>query len=487
MASVIYWFHRDLRVADNLGLAAALATGKPVVPLFVLDPRLAPSNDIPATRVVLWRALNALDAELRANRSRLICRLGSPEEIVPAVAREAGAEAVYMTRMLGSFPRQRDDATAAALAELGVRFDVTDDDTLVPPDALRAATTGKHFSVYTPFNKQWQLYMKDHEPGKVVVPFDALALPADILALPGTVAEAFNGQGDVADKCLPAFVVSEQAAQDRLAWFTGSGDGGTPNDSPIAHYHTQRDLVGIDGTSRLSVHLAWGTLSIRAAYLAALRAARSCDTQGRDGCRVWVNELAWREFYHHLLTHAPHAEHGAYQQDYDQLVWEGDLADFDAWKEGRTGYPIVDAGMRQMNQCGWMHNRTRMITASFLTKDLLLDWRLGEKYFAQRLIDYDIGNNNGGWQWSASTGTDAQPYFRVFSPISQGLRYDVEGTYVKQWVPELAKVPASQIHTPWNLSPAERRALCPDYPPPIVDHSERRERAIQMYVKARAQ
>jgi deoxyribodipyrimidine photo-lyase len=484
MAPVIFWFRRDLRITDHLGLATALATGEQVLPVYVVDPAMNPGGDVPATRTVLWRALQALDATLQAHGSRLICRRGDATVIIPALVRTIGAAAVYATRKQGALFAARDEKVAAALAMLGVAWHMIEDDTLAPFAALHKESGG-YYSVFTPFSKQLLAYLKEHEPARVVVPSQRLRLAEELRALPGTVAEAFGEEGPEADRRLPSFAVSTAAAETRLAQFTGVGAATSPDPAPLLRYHQQRDLPGIDGTARLSPHLAWGTLSIRAAYLAALAAARAADAEGREGCRVWVNELAWREFYHHILFHAPYAETEAYQRPFAAMTWEGDEADFDRWCAGQTGYPIVDAGMRQLNQTGWLHNRVRMIVASFLTKDLLLDWQMGERYFMQRLIDLDLASNNGGWQWSASTGTDASPYFRIFNPTTQGERYDPDGAYVRQWVPELARVPTTALHAPWKLSSAERQALCPNYPPPLVDHAERRPRAIAMYDRAR--
>lgn len=482
MQTVIYWFRRDLRIEDHAGLAAALATGAQVVPVYVVDPAANPGGDVPATRTVMWRGLHALDAALQAQGSRLICRRGDPAGIIPDLVRATGAGAVFALRKQGAYFAARDAQVATALAALGAQWHLLDDDTIVPADALRTKTGGP-YTVFTPFAKQWLAYLRAQEPGEVLVPLARLRLVPALRDLPGTVAAAFGAAGEAADARLPAFAVSTEAAQARLAAFTGQGDD--PNQAPIARYQQQRDLPAVDGTSRLSLHLAWGTLSARAAYLAALGAARGCDDDGRAGCRTWVTELAWRDFYHHILDHAPYAERSAYQTQYATLAWEGEAAHFAAWAAGRTGYPIVDAAMRQISTTGWMHNRARMIVASFLVKDLLLNWQLGETYFAQRLIDHDVASNNGGWQWSASTGTDPQPYFRIFNPTSQGEKFDAQGDYVRRWVPELARVPARAIHAPWQLGNAERRALCPDYPPPIVDHATQRQRALALFQAAR--
>jgi len=485
MTVAIYWFQRDQRLDDNEGLAAALANYDQVIPVYVTDPEMIPGGDMPAIRTVLWRSLHALDAELQTYSSRLIARRGDPAVVIPELVKASGATAVYAGVHPGRKALARHQRVATTLAQMGVRWQLSEDDTIVPANILKTGSGGS-YTVFTPFSKKWLEWIRHNEPGKVSVPLQRLSLSQQLRDLPGDVAAIFGPDSAKINDRLPQLAISRDAALERLAYFTGVGsDTHVREHAPITRYNTQRDLPAIDGTSRLSVHLAWGTLSARSAYLAALATAKVCTDAGREGCRVWVNELIWRDFYHHLFIHSPHAETEAYQQVYNALGWEDNEAHFAAWCEGRTGYPIVDAAMRQMNQIGWMHNRARMITASFLVKDLLLNWQLGESYFAQQLIDYDVASNNGGWQWSASTGTDAQPYFRVFNPSTQGERYDSDGAYVRQWIPELAKVPKSAIHSPWKLSPGERRSLCPDYPPPIVDHATQRPKAIEMFVRAR--
>ena len=237
--------------------------------------------------------------------------------------------------------------------------------------------------------------------------------------------------------------------------------------------------MAIDATSALSRHLHFGTICVRTIVAAVRQSAVS--EQGEK----FLGEIAWRDFYLHILFHFPHVAIGAFKPQFDSVAWENKDTLFEAWKEGRTGYPVVDAAMRQMNSTAWMHNRSRMIVASFLTKDLLIDWRWGERYFMQQLVDGDQAANNGGWQWAAGTGTDAQPYFRIFNPTLQGKKFDPLGNYVRQWVPELSQVPPESIHEPWKLSDGERKYLkCDSYPPPIIDHAEQRSRGLALYAKA---
>ena len=267
----------------------------------------------------------------------------------------------------------------------------------------------------------------------------------------------------------------------------------------IKAYDGARDTLSVDGTSLLSRHLHLGTLSARFVVDAVRRAGldqpsenaaddeQKGEHRAEPGHSTFLTEIAWHDFYLQILHYFPYVTEGAFRPQFDALEWENDETLFEAWKTGRTGYPIIDAAMRQLNAVAWMHNRGRMLVASFLTKDLLIDWRWGEKYFMQQLVDGDQAANNGGWQWAAGTGTDAQPYFRIFNPTTQGEKFDPDGTYVKRWVPELSRVPAKFIHAPWKLSEAERNLVCPDYPKRVVDHAVQRERALVMYAKVTAQ
>jgi deoxyribodipyrimidine photo-lyase len=273
------------------------------------------------------------------------------------------------------------------------------------------------------------------------------------------------------------FPAGEAEAQRRLAAFTASA---------IHSYRDERDRMDLEGTSGLSPYLRFGMLSARQAAWAALEAvAKAEDTASRQGAETWLNELIWREFYAAILYHFPAVRQVAFRPALRGLPWRDDPADFAAWSEARTGYPVVDAAMRQLKATGWMHNRARMITASFLTKDLLVDWRLGERYFMQQLLDGDPASNNGGWQWTAGTGTDAAPYYRVFNPVLQGIKFDPQGAYIRRWVPELAAAPLEFIHAPWNMPiEAQRRHGCilgEHYPFPIVDHAWARQRFLAIY------
>jgi deoxyribodipyrimidine photo-lyase len=340
------------------------------------------------------------------------------------------------------------------------------------PDDVEKKTGGP-YTVFTPYSNSWKGLPLPHQRDIIREP-DAIRTPADIdtMALP----DSPRLPDDV------PFRAGEAEAQRRLRAFL---------DGKIGAYDDRRDRVDLDGTSTLSPYLRWGMLSAREAAVSAIIAqSRASSTAARAGAATWLTELIWRDFYHMILYHFPHVRHGNFREAYDALRWENDAAAFAAWCDGRTGFPVVDAAMRQLNQSGWMHNRARMIVASFLTKDLLIDWRWGERYFMQQLIDGDVAANNGGWQWAAGTGTDAAPYFRIFNPTSQGEKHDPHGDYVRRWVPELANVPDKFIQAPHELNSAEQRryncVIGRDYPAPIVDHKQARLRTLDAYKAARA-
>jgi deoxyribodipyrimidine photo-lyase len=477
MTPIIHWFRRDLRLHDNTALAAAAQeSGGDILPLFVLDPRLIDPQGrfTGAARVrFLLEALRALDASLRDQGSALLLRRGDPRDEVPRLVRESGAAAVSWNRDYSPYATRRDHAVQQALEELGCLAQVSKDAVLWELDEI-LTKGGTPYTVYTPYARQWRQRTAeqpptlrdvprlrrsaaDMPPGEPIPTLESLGLHTEQQAIPG----------------------GEQHARQMLAAFTDLRHSHT-----IAGYHTDRDVLALPATSRLSAHLHMGTISPRA----CLQAAHEVEQRHPDaaeGVQSWVSELAWRDFYVQILAHFPRVLRGAFRQEYDALAWDNNPEFFAAWCAGRTGYPIVDAAMRQLNQEAWMHNRARMIVASFLTKDLLIDWRWGERYFMQRLVDGDPAANNGGWQWAAGTGTDAQPYFRIFNPTSQGSKFDPQGAYVRQYVPELARVPDRFIHEPWKMSAAqqEEAGLQPgsDYPQPIVDHKEMRQRALALY------
>ncbi len=461
----VFWFRSDLRLRDNRGLAALASRVDELAPVFVLDEGLLASERTGAPRVrFLLDCLERLASELARRGSRLVLRRGRPEREIPRLARECRADWVAWNRDPSPFARRRDRRVQAALERQGARV-LTCKDRVVFESGEVLSASGRPYSVYTPYRKAWRARF-DREPQ---LPERAPRLPRPIPRTPSArlpTAEELGFGGDRA--VLPTG--GEAAARRRLRAFLGD---------PIRDYADRRDFPAADGTSRLSPYLRFGAISIRDCVAGALE--RACgDAGARRGARVWLDELLWREFYSAILEEHPRVARESYRRELEDLAWEDDEEGFAAWCEGRTGSPLVDAGMRQLAATGWIHNRVRMITASFLTKDLLIDWRRGERFFYQRLVDGDPASNNGGWQWSASTGTDAQPWFRIFNPTSQGERFDPDGAYVRRFVPELRDLPARRIHRPW-----ECKELAPSYPDPLVDHGEARARALRRFAAAR--
>ena len=468
---VLVWMRSSLRVSDNGPLWHALREGTEVVPFVCARDVWAggkpDGEDTPRRRFTV-SALSDLDANLRRRGSALFFLDGDPLQQIPRVAVALHAEAIYVSEPADPAVKRWDAGLARALSGVGCAFNAIDDsDIFAKGDILTAA--GTPYRVFTPYKNAW-LSRIDHAPPPYHVKVRPLSLrlPAGtLLPLPGL----SHGDG-------PG---GETAAVRRLEEFTGTG---------IADYGKRRDVPASDGTSRLSAHLAGGTISLRT-VLGAVRGAREAAGKAGNtgGFDLFTGELIWREFFHQILGHFPFVADGPFREEFAGLQWSRRRSHFNAWCEGRTGYPIVDAGMRQLNAEGWMHNRVRMLTASFLTKDLHIDWQWGERYFFERLTDADIASNNGGWQWTAGTGTDAAPYFRIFNPVSQGKRFDPAGAYVRKYVPELANVPAPFIQAPWEMG-AALSAGCSfrpgrDYPLPIVDHRVERGVALSFYSTAR--
>lgn len=465
----IFWFRSDLRLRDNRGLAALAARAEALTPVFVLDSALLASERTGGPRVrFLLDCLGRLADTLEERGSRLVVRRGDPEREIPRLARELRADRVVWNRDYSPFARRRDARVGDALSRLGVDV-VTCKDRVVYESAEIQSTSGRPYAVYSPYRKAWRGRW-DRDPE---LPERAPRLPPPI---PGAKGEGIPAAADLGFSAGGAEIPTggEAAARRRLHTFL---DGG------VAQYSRRRDRPAVDGTSRLSPYLRFGVISPRECVAAALARGRE-ERAARRGADTWVDELVWRDFYAAILAEHPRVATESYRRELAGLRWEEDEEGFQAWCEGRTGYPIVDAGMRQLAATGWMHNRARMIVASFLTKDLLIDWRRGEAFFYRALVDGDPASNNGGWQWSASTGTDAQPWFRIFNPVAQGRRFDPEGAYVRRFVPELEGVPDSHVHRPWELPAAERPAA---YPPPVVDHAERRRLALERFREASAQ
>ncbi|MEJ5310662.1 MAG: deoxyribodipyrimidine photo-lyase [Anaerolineae bacterium] len=473
MMTAIWWIRRDLRLSDNQALHAALAHSRYVLPVFVLDPALWNSGYTgDKRRAFLLGGLRALDADLRARGSRLIVRHGSPKAELARLRDETGATTIFAEADVSPYARRRDARVAAE-----VPLHLTGGLTIRPPEAVRKADGGV-YTVYTPYNRAWR---------KLPVPDVRELLPApERIPLPPDIDYTRLYRETLPDMpVLPSsvsFVPGEAEARRRLQAFMAEG---------IYGYSEERDLMAHTGTSGLSPYLRFGMLSARQAAVAATQAHYDAPSDAtRHSAGVWRDELLWREFYMNILYHFPAVRRESFRANLRHLAWDNDPHTFAAWQAGRTGYPIVDAGMRQLLATGWMHNRARMIVAAFLTKHLLVDWRWGERHFMQQLIDGDPASNNGGWQWAAGTGTDAAPYFRIFNPILQGEKYDPHGDYVRRWVPELARVPLAYLHKPWTMpADVQHKADCViarDYPAPIVEHGWARQRALAVYKAARS-
>lgn len=462
MPTTVVWFRRDLRVEDNPPLAEAAAAGD-VVCLWVVDPEILSRRHhrAPSRLRFLRAGLQELDALLRARGVPLLVRRGRPEDVVPAVAREAGAQAVHHAAEVSPLGRARDARVAAALRAAGVALRVFESDLMVPPGDL-PGSSGNGYLVFTPF---WRAWAERPVPAHLPAP-ESLAGPV----LRG------DGLDDLpaGDPPIPAGPV---AAREALVRFIRSGRAD--------RYGEDRNLLADDGTSRLSAYLRLGMCTDG-------QVARALGAPGplSPGRAAFLRQVVWREFYHHHLLRHPEVARTALRPALRGIRWDDDPALLAAWSRGETGVPLVDAAMRQMAATGWMHNRARLVVASYLVKDLLVDWRRGETVFMQGLVDGDPANNNGGWQWTAGTGTDAAPYYRIFNPATQGERFDQDGTYVRRWIPELASVPSRFVHQPWRMGDADQRAagcrIGRDYPAPVVDHSLRRREALARYQEAQA-
>lgn len=468
---ILHWFRKDLRLSDNTALAAANRDASAdVVPFYTSDPTWFAGPDMSSARArFVLDALASLSADVATAGSRLALAHGDPRTTVVAAARAAKADAVYWNDEYEPASRDRDAQVETALREAGVRVQRFHDRLIVPPGAVQSGS-GTPYTVYTPFRKACE-GLPILDPHVRVTRLAAHDLPAPPLA---TLARL--GLSEPTSAAWPA---GEAAAEARLARFLREG---------LARYASDRDFPAQPAVSQLSADFRFGTIGIRHVAHAALAAARADDALV-DPTVKFIQELRWRDFFAHVLFHFPHVMTGAFRPEYDALRWRGRDEEFTAWSEGRTGYPIVDAGMRELRATGFMHNRVRMIVASFLTKDLLLDWRRGERWFMQHLIDGDPASNNGGWQWAAGTGTDAAPYFRIFNPVTQGMRFDGAGMYVRRWCPELAGLPDEHLHHPWEAPPLVLAAagvtLGEQYPFPIVDHAERRQQALDMYAEVK--
>jgi deoxyribodipyrimidine photo-lyase len=471
----LVWFRRDLRDVDHAALHHALTQSRRVFCAFIFDTDILDSLPRADRRVeFIHGSLAELDAALRKHGGGMIVRHAQAASEIPKLAKELGVEAVFTNHDYEPAAIVRDTAVAGVLEAQGIDFHTFKDQVIFERNEI-LTQAAKPFSVFTPYKNAWLKQLSLAPAAADAWPtepyFDRLAQhKGDRLP---TLAQLGFEKTNLAELRIASGM---QGAADLLEDFADR----------IADYADARDFPAVKGPSYLSLHLRFGTVSIRALVRLAQDAMRA--GRGGRGAEIWLSELIWRDFYAMILFQHPEVVTAAFKPVYDQIKWEqGKAADalFAAWCEGRTGYPLVDAAMLQLNRTGYMHNRLRMVTASFLTKDLGLDWRRGEAYFAEKLNDFDLSSNNGGWQWASSSGCDAQPYFRIFNPITQSEKFDPEGKFIKRYLPELAMLDAKAIHAPWRAKPmvlqAARFVPGRDYPMPIVDHDVARKETLARY------
>lgn len=482
----IVWFRRDFRLHDHTALFHAVreAPDSNVIPVFIFDDAILKHPDMGGAIVeFMLGCLQTLKENLGKQGVELLILHGTPVEQLEALVKQTGATGLYFNRDYHPAAVERDDEVTRRLTKIGVTVKSYKDQVIFEQREIIAASTGEPYTVYTPYAKTWRSRLaEEFDPGKGPATWDAPKLsPHELkvkavggLARTGLPTTEELGFRDVPPRIeIPS---GEDAARKLLrAWCAG----------PVRTYKDTRDLPSdATGTSRLSPHLRHGTLSPRQCLRAAMFVAGK-NPAFKTGADGWIGELIWREFYQQILFNFPHVVEQPFKRHLAGLPWREDRAQFRRWCDGTTGYPIVDAAMRQLNQTGWMHNRLRMIVAMFLTKDLRIDYRWGERYFMQKLLDGETAQNNGGWQWSSSTGTDAQPYFRIFNPRSQSEKFDPEGAFIRRYVPELARVPAEFVHAPHEMTPTQQEAagcrVGRDYPFPLVDHDVARQQTLGMF------
>ena len=468
---VIVWFRQDLRLQDHAALEAAMAGGRAVVPVYVLDDDSAGAWAAGgAARWWLHHSLASLARGLAERGATLVLRRGPSTEVIPALAQEIGATEVHAGRMHEPWARQADAATAAVLQRVGADLLLHRTATLFDLDGIRTKTGGV-YGVYTPFARTCRALGNPHAltpaPGRIPS-LPSTPLQSDRLEDWGLLPTHPDWAGGFRE----TWQVGEAAAHDRLTAFL---------DKAVHGYDTGRNLPGQPGTSMISPHLHWGELSPAQVWATAQLAAQATG----KGLEVFLGEILWREFSAYLLWHNPHMPEQPLRPDFARLAVRSDDAELRAWRRGQTGMPIVDAGMRQLWHLGWMHNRVRMIAASFLVKQLLLPWQAGAAHFWDTLVDADLASNAASWQWIAGCGIDSQPFFRVFNPVSQGEKFDPDGAYVRRWVPELARMPDKYLHAPWTAPPAVLAEASVElgrtYPAAIVDLPKARQRALDAY------
>ncbi len=488
--TALFWFRRDLRAFDNAALHAALTNSERVHCVFIFDREILDALQDKADRRVefIWESVVELRAALDAMGGALHVLYDKARDAIPKLAQTLSVDAVFANHDYEPQAVARDAHVTAMLKKSGITFETRKDHVIFEKDEVLTGA-GKFFSVFTPYKNAWlkrveAFYVKPYPINTHRAMFCPLSPGARI-----GVRDAAHDQSSQSTTDMPSLeTMGFKPTNLRTLNFPTGASGGEKLFSEflerIDRYADSRNFPAVKGPSYLSTHLRFGTVSIRGLVASAWQRWQ----EGSRGAEVWLSELIWRDFYVHILHHNPRVVDGAFKADYNAIVWSNDPERFAAWCEGRTGYPLVDAAMRQLNQTGYMHNRLRMVAASFLTKDLLVDWRWGEKYFADKLNDFDLSANNGGWQWAASTGCDAQPYFRIFNPTTQSQNFDENGTFIRKYVLEVAKLSNKDIHAPWLTPPVEQRArdFVPgrDYPLPVVLHAEARLATLAEFKRA---
>jgi len=461
---LIVWIRNEVRLQDNLALWSATQDASAVIPLFIMDSEF--DSRSPFRRNVMLKALAGLREDLGRIGGVLAVRSGEPAQLLHRMLREHGAAGVYLTASDDPDVARSDERIRAEVESAGKVWREFPQNVIFGAGDI-LTSSGTPFKVYTPYRRAW-LAKRDEIPP----PLPSLREINTPRIQPGAIPDARIAG---LPRGTPGPDGTEKAGLSVLREFMAGR---------VKEYRRNRDLPGVGGTSRLSHHLAVGSLGVRTVVKAVRDAGRAPggDAGALEGIDTFLSQIIWRDFYKQVLSNFPHVVGGSFKKGFDDIPWRTDAGLFNAWREGLTGYPIVDAAMRQLKSEGWMHNRGRMIVSGFLTKDLHIDWRMGERHFMEWLADGDLALNNGGWQWSAGTGTDAQPWHRIFNPVLQGRRFDPDGAYVKKYLPELSRVPSRYIHAPWEMPEAVRReagvTFGSDYPSPVVDHAVERKRAL---------
>jgi deoxyribodipyrimidine photo-lyase len=462
----IWWIRRDIRLTDNKALIEALKNSTEVIPVYILDKLLMNKLEQESKKkTFLFDNLSTLDTELRKNGSRLIVRTGKPIDELVYLTNELNADRIYATDDHTPYSTIRDSRIQRDLP-----LELIDSPSIFHPASI-LKSDGTPYTVFTPYSKIWKIKAQGLIPD-----ISHPAVPCHTIS-----DSVFSIELTRQEKIDHEFLPGEINAQARLKQFT---ECHANRNAPIYSYKETRNRMDVDQTSKLSPYIRFGILSPRQLFLSAINAINNSQNElEKQNAEIWLNELIWRDFYIQILYHFPETSVSNFKRI--KINWINNEDDLFSWQKGRTGYPIVDAGIRQLIQSGWIHNRARMIVASFLTKDLLIDWKYGDKFFMNHLIDGDPAANHGGWQWVAGTGTDASPYFRIFNPVIQGKKFDPDGLYIRKWIPELLNVPDQYIHEPWLMPIYEQKnhncMIGIDYPTPIIDHHFARERALNAY------